>query len=66
MSWKTTAPPKRKQNPIILRFQQDDHPPQEAPFVWSDMENTWVEASDDPDGVALYPDDGWKVLGWKE
>jgi len=66
MSWKTTAPPIRRKNPITLHYQQNDHPTQEGSFIWSDVEHTWVEASDDPDGVALYLDDGWKVLGWKE
>lgn len=65
MAWNITKPRKRRKNPITLRYQQGDGPKQQGQFVWSDVEDAWVELCDHPDGIALYPDDGWKVLGWK-
>ena len=65
MSWKTTNPPKRKGVPVRLRYQDSLGHTSQGLFVWSDIEKTWVEVNDGPDGTALYKEDGWKVLGWK-
>lgn len=64
-SWNTTKPPKRKVKPIRLRYQDLAGKVSQGDFVWSDMENTWVECVEGPDGIGLYEDDGWKVLGWR-
>lgn len=63
--WKTTKPPKRKRTPVRLRYQDYFGKIRQGDFVWSDMEQTWILCTDDPDGIALYAEDGWKVLGWK-
>jgi len=65
MSWKTTKPPKRKVKPVQLRFKDSSGKVYQGNFVWSDGENTWVEVCNGPDGLGLYENDGWKVLGWK-
>lgn len=66
MSWKTTKPPKQKVKPVRLRFQDSSGKVYQGNFVWSDGENTWVEVCYGPDGLGLYENDGWKVLGWME
>ncbi len=65
MNWKTTEPPKRKVKPVRLRYQNSMGKIDTGNFVWSDRERTWIECADDQDGLGLYEDDGWKVLGWK-
>lgn len=65
MNWKTTKPPKRKFKPVKLRFQDSSGKVGQGSFVWSDRENTWVEVCEGSDGLGLYEDDGWKILGWK-
>ncbi|MDP3696688.1 MAG: hypothetical protein Q8R55_01495 [Candidatus Taylorbacteria bacterium] len=65
MIWKTTKPPKRKVKPVRLRYQDSNGNIRQGNFVWSDRENTWVECAEEPDGLGLYEDDGWKVLGWR-
>lgn len=65
MAWKTTKPPKRKVKPVKLRYQDSDGNVHQGDFVWCDTERTWIECSDDPDGVGLYEEDGYKVLAWK-
>ena len=63
IDWKTSEPPKRKNRPVKLRYQDSSGKIHQGSFVWSDGENTWVECA--YEGVGLYADDGWKVLGWK-
>ncbi len=65
-SWNTTAPPRRTRKPVTLRYQNksDGVRPRKGQFVWSGVENTWVQVTDHVDGIALYADDGWEVLGW--
>lgn len=63
--WKTTNPPKRRVRPVKLRYQGSSGKVYQGSFVWFDMESTWIECNGGPDGFALYEDDGWKVLGWK-
>ena len=68
MSWKTSKPPKRKVRPVRLRYQDSSGKVRQGDFVWSDREKTWVECAEGlgrDDGVGLYEEDGWKVLGWK-
>ncbi len=66
MSWKTTKPPKSTVNSIRLRYQDSSGNVSSGNFVWSDRENTWIECVEGPDGIGLYEEDGWKVLGWKK
>ena len=65
MSWKTTKPPKRKTRPVKLRFQDSDGKISQGKFYWSGTENTWLECTEGKDGLGLYAEDGWKVIGWK-
>ncbi len=64
--WETSDPPKRTTKPIKLRYKDSSGRIYTGDFVWSIRENTWVECIEGPDGIGLYDDDGWKVLGWKE
>lgn len=52
-----------KTRPVRLRYRDSSGKIYQGNFVWSDGENTWVECAEE--GVGLYEDDGWKVLGWK-
>ena len=65
MSWKTTKPPKRKVRPVRLQYQDSLGNVYQGNFVWSYGERTWCECVEGPDGIGLYEEDGWKVLGWK-
>lgn len=64
-NWNTTKPPKRTTKPVKLRFQDAQGNKHQGSFVWCPSENTWVECCDGPDGIGLYTEDGWKVLGWR-
>lgn len=65
-NWKITSPPKnRKRKPVRLRYQDSSGKIYQGDFFWSDQEKTWVECVEGPDGIALYEEDGWKVLGWR-
>ena len=66
MSWRTTKTPKRKTTLIKIRYKDSEGKVYVGNFFWSDTEKTWLESRDGPDGVGLYEDDGWEVLGWKE
>lgn len=70
--WKTSEPPKRKTRDgypkaIKLRYCYGNQKPHQGTFAWSDTENTWIEVviGPNPDGIALYKEDGWRVLGWR-
>ncbi|MBU6500958.1 MAG: hypothetical protein KGJ89_02425 [Patescibacteria group bacterium] len=65
--WKTTRPPKRKVRPVKLRYRniQMGVGVSRGDFVWSDRENAFLEVIEGPDGIGLYKDDGWEILGWR-
>ena len=63
VDWKISEPPKRKTKPVKLRYQDSLGKIYQGNFVWSDGENTWIECAEE--GIGLYKDDGYKVLGWK-
>lgn len=65
MAWKTTEPPKRKTRPTKLRFRGPGVKVSQGNFYWSNSENAWLECVEGEDGVGLYKEDGWEVLGWK-
>jgi hypothetical protein len=64
-TWNTTQPPKRILKPVRLRYQYQSLRPQTG--LWDKRENAFslITVGEDPDGLALYPEDGWKILGWK-
>jgi len=62
--WNTTPPPKRTK-PIKLRYKADGMKPQTGIFAWYEPEKAFVECVDGPDSTALYPEDGWIILGWR-
>lgn len=57
--------------PVTMRFEGPSSDgttkKQTGKFVFYPPENAWVELIDgeDPDGFALYPDDGYKILAWR-
>jgi len=64
MKWNTTKPPKRKQNPVIIRFKSWAGHIGRGKFVWSESENAFIQCIDGPDGIGLYDND-YTILGWK-
>lgn len=62
-AWKTSEPPKIRV--VKLRYQDDRGKIRQGVFFWDKIERTWVQC-DDMDGIGLYEQDGYKVLGWKE
>ncbi len=64
-SWKTTQPPKRKTKPVRLRFSGPGVKVSQGNFYWSDSENAFLECCEGKDGLGLYKEDGWEVLGWR-
>ena len=66
MKWKTTKPPKRKVNPVKLRYQSPiSKRVYVGNFVWDDKEKAWIECEEGWDAIGLYEEDDWKILGWK-
>ncbi len=66
-SWSTTQPPKRVLKPVKLRYQDSWGDIHTGSFFWDKRENAFslITVGEDPDGLALYPEDGFKILGWK-
>ena len=51
---------------IDIKYRQKgDKTTQTGEFYWSPTEKAWVEIIEGPDSIALYPEDGWEILGWK-
>lgn len=65
-AWEKSEPPRVHAKLIRIRFQCSNGPIQIGTFYWSDDEMTFIESVEGEDGVGLYPEDGWKVLGWKK
>ena len=65
MKWNKTKPPKRIQKPVTLRYSSGTTTYQ-GKFVWCERENAFVQCIDGPDGIALYLEDGYKILGWRD
>lgn len=67
IAWNTTQPPKRVLKPVKLRYQYLNSRPQMGSFYWDKRENAFslITVGEDRDGLALYPEDGWKILGWR-
>jgi hypothetical protein len=67
--WKTTEPLHRTQKAVKLRYKntkwENFGKPLIGEFVWSEQENTWVEVCEGEDGIGLYKEDGWAVVGWR-
>ena len=64
-NWKTTEPSKRTARPVKLRFEGPGVKVSTGDFYWSDTENAFLECREGKDGLGLYAEHGWKVLGWK-
>lgn len=64
-AWKTSEPPKKQGKTVKLRYQDDRGKIRQGLFYWESTENTWIQC-DDPEGIGLYEQDGYKVLGWKK
>ena len=65
IKWNTSAPPKRTTKPVTLRYKSDGMTPQIGLFSWYEPEGAFVECAEGPDNIALYPADGWVILGWR-
>ncbi len=65
MSWYKGEPRKRRKSTVTLRYQDADGTTSTGDFYWNDDENAWLESIEGPDGIGLYAEDGWKILGWK-
>jgi hypothetical protein len=64
--WIDGSPPEGDEHKVYeIRYSQYDEPVEEGLFVWSNMEKTWVEYSSDPFGLALYYEDGFEVVSWR-
>jgi hypothetical protein len=57
----------RTVTPVRMRFEDSMGNKSTGNFVWFPRENAWslVPEGEDPDGLCLYPEDGWKVLAWR-
>lgn len=63
--WNTTDPLKKDGKTLRIRYKDSDGRIGSGNFYWSKTEGTWIEC-DDPDGIGLYADDGYTVIGWKK
>ena len=63
--WNKPEPPKKHGKLICLRYAYLNDEPQTATFSWSDQEKAFIECVEGPDGIGLYPDDGWRILAWR-
>lgn len=62
----TPAPPQVQGKLVRLRYKNiSDNKIHQGLFSWSDSERTFVECSPGPDGIALYVEDGWRVVSWQ-
>jgi hypothetical protein len=67
MKWNKGEPSKRRTvTPVTLRYTGISGEKQTGQFVWFSRENAWslVPDGEDPDGLCLYPEDGYKILAW--
>ena len=63
------APPEKEGKLIRLRFKNidlDKKKVYQGLFYWSDRERTFIESVEGPDSLALYPEDGWRIVAWQE
>ncbi|MBI2035751.1 MAG: hypothetical protein HYT12_03680 [Candidatus Liptonbacteria bacterium] len=63
-TWRKTDPPKKQGKVVKLRYRDSFGGVRQGNFYWDNTEQTWIEC-DDPEGIALYEDDGYIVLGWQ-
>ncbi len=65
-NWVEGSPPKGDdQKTYRMSYRQDGGPVHKGLFVWNEIEKTWIEVVSGPDGIALYEEDGFEVLSWK-
>jgi len=63
--WTRTAPQVHG-NLVRLRFRHKDAKnTHQGVFSWSDAESAFVECVEGPDNIALYQDEGWRIISWQ-
>ena len=62
------TPPQVDGKLVRLKFKSIDEPKRvyQGLFFWSDRERTFIESVEGPDSLALYPEDGWRIVAWQE
>ncbi len=61
------TPPQVHGKLVRLRYKNiDSKKVHQGLFSWSDSERTFIECVAGPDSLALYTEDGWRVVAWQE
>lgn len=62
------TPPQVDGKLVRLKYKNTDNPKRvfQGLFYWNSTENTFIESVPGPDGFALYPDHGWRIVAWQE
>ena len=64
--WNETEPPRVPHKIIRLKYQYENSKPRQGKFYWVPNERAFCEVCNHQDGIGLYLEDGWKILGWEE
>lgn len=62
------TPPQVDAKLVRLKYKNIDSPKKvyQGLFYWCDRERTFIESVEGPDSLALYAEDGWRVVAWQE